>query len=84
MASILPSITYTDFVKNPIIGILILSLSALSYLYLDNKKTYKEVIEQQELRIKTLENKVARHERQIYVRDSVLLHNLSQQIKGGK
>jgi hypothetical protein len=33
----LPVISYKDFLRNPVVGILFLCLIAISYLYVDNK-----------------------------------------------
>lgn len=66
-------ITYKEFLKNPIVGILFLSLFAISYLYLDNKTTYKNVIQKQETRIEKLEGTVMRLENQISKRDSIIM-----------
>ena len=54
----LPVMSYKDFLRNPVIGILFLSLIAISYLYIDNKTTYRDVIETQEVRIVKLETTV--------------------------
>lgn len=58
MASPLPTVSYKEFLKNPIIGILFLSLGALSYLYIDNKGNYVDVIDKQEKRMIILEKKI--------------------------
>jgi peptidoglycan hydrolase CwlO-like protein len=65
--------SYKEFLRNPIIGILFLSLIAISYLYIDNKTTYKDVIQKQEARIIKLENDVEKLQREITKRDSVIL-----------
>ena len=69
----LPTISYKDFLKNPIVGILFLSLTAISYLYIDNKTTYKNVIESQEQRIVKLENTVEKLQKEISKRDSIIV-----------
>jgi hypothetical protein len=51
-------IKFKEFVKDPVKGILFLSLMAIMYLYIDNKMVYVEQIEKQELRIEKLEKKV--------------------------
>lgn len=72
MSNLAP-ISYKEFLRNPIIGILFLSLIAISYLYVDNKTTYKDVIQKQEARIIKLENDVEKLQREIARRDSVIL-----------
>jgi hypothetical protein len=66
-------ITYKDFLKNPIVGILFLSLSAISFLYVDNKGSYKDIINKQEIRITTLENKLDILQNEVHKRDSLIL-----------
>ena len=72
MSSLTP-MSYKEFLRNPIIGILFLSLIAISYLYIDNKTTYRDVIQKQEARIIKLENSVEKLQREITRRDSVIL-----------
>jgi len=69
----LPVISYKDFLRNPVVGILFLCLIAISYLYVDNKTTYKDVITDQEKRIIRLETTVDKLQREIARRDSVIL-----------
>ena len=72
MSSLKP-MSYKEFLRNPIIVILFLSLIAISYLYIDNKTTYRDVIQKQEARIIKLENSVEKLQREITRRDSVIL-----------
>jgi len=51
-------ISIKEFFKDPIKGILFLSLSAIMYLYIDNRMVYKSQIERQEKRIEVLEKQV--------------------------
>jgi hypothetical protein len=44
-------ITIKEFFQDPIKAILFLSLSAIMYLYIDNRMVYKSQIERQEKRI---------------------------------
>lgn len=69
----LPVMSYKDFLRNPVIGILFLSLIAISYLYIDNKTTYRDVIETQEVRIVKLETTVEKLQKEITRRDSVIM-----------
>ena len=65
--------SYKDFLKNPVIGILFLSLFAITYLYLDNKGNYKDVISKQENRIIKLESTVERLQVEVNRRDSLIM-----------
>jgi len=49
---------FKEFVKDPVKGILFLSLMAIMYLYIDNKMVYVNQIEKQEQRIEKLEIQV--------------------------
>jgi len=69
----LPSISYKEFLKNPVIGILFLSLFAITYLYMDNKSNYKDVIVKQEIRINKLEGDVEHLQDEITKRDSLII-----------
>jgi hypothetical protein len=70
--SVIP-MSYKDFLKNPVIGILFLSLFAITYLYLDNKSNYKDVISKQENRIIKLEGTVERLQVEVNRRDSLIM-----------
>jgi hypothetical protein len=64
--SIQSPISYIDFLKNPVVGMLFMCLIAISYLYIDNRGVYTGVIEKQEKRITQLE-------RSNQVKDSVII-----------
>ena len=51
-------ITFKDFVKDPTKVFLILTISAITYLYIDNKMVYQSQIEKQEKRIEVLEEQI--------------------------
>ena len=70
--SVIP-MSYKDFLKNPVIGILFLSLFAITYLYLDNKSNYKDVITKQENRIVKLEGNVERLQVEVNRRDNLIM-----------
>lgn len=70
---ILPTINYKEFLKNPIVGILFISLISVGYLYVDNKSNYLKVISDQETRIDKLEHKVDDLTKKINERDSALM-----------
>jgi hypothetical protein len=42
----LPGIPFKDFVKNPVIGVLFMSLLAIGYLYIDNRSTLTAQIDE--------------------------------------
>ena len=69
----LPTISYKEFLKNPVIGILFLSLFAITYLYMDNETNYKNVISKQEIRINKLEGDVEKLQDEITKRDSLII-----------
>lgn len=69
----LPVISYKDFLRNPVVGILFLCLIAISYLYVDNRTTYRDLITDQEKRILKLETTVDRLQKEISRRDSVII-----------
>ena len=69
----LPTISYKEFLKNPVIGILFLSLFAITYLYIDKKSKYKDIITNQEIRIDKLEGDVERLQNDITKRDSLII-----------
>lgn len=50
----LPNIPFKEFVKNPIVALLFISLIAISYLYIDNKTTLESQIEYLQNEVKEL------------------------------
>jgi hypothetical protein len=52
MPNPLPS--YTDFVKNPIVGLLFICLMAIGYLYVDNRNTLTKQVEDLKTEVKQL------------------------------
>jgi len=48
----LPTVSFKEFVKNPIVALLFMSLMAVGYLYYDNKSTLTNQVEtlQEEVR----------------------------------
>lgn len=42
----LPTISFKEFVKNPIVALLFMCLMAIGYLYIDNKSTLTTQIEE--------------------------------------
>jgi hypothetical protein len=51
-------IKFKEFVKDPVKGILFLSLMAIMYLYIDNKMVYVKQIEKLEIRTERLESQI--------------------------
>ncbi len=58
MNNAIPS--YKDFLKNPIVGLLFMCLLAIGYLYIDNRNTLTNQIDQLQEEVKALkeENKL--------------------------
>lgn len=58
MNSAIPS--YKDFLRNPIVGLLFMCLLAIGYLYIDNRNTLTNQIDQLQEEVKALkdENKL--------------------------
>lgn len=56
--AIKPPITFKEFSKDPVKGLLFIVLIAIGYLYVDGKVNYTEQIESQGKKIEMLENKI--------------------------
>lgn len=58
----LPAMSFKEFVKNPIVALLFMALTAIGYLYYDNKTTLTNQIEDLKIEVNTLkeENKELR------------------------
>jgi len=52
----LPTVSFGEFVKNPIVALLFMSLMAVGYLYYDNKSTLTNQIEALQEEVKTLQS----------------------------
>jgi hypothetical protein len=52
----LPGISFKEFVKNPIVGLLFVALIAIGYLYIDNRNTLTSQIEDLQSEVKTLKS----------------------------
>ncbi len=50
----LPGISFKEFVKNPIVALLFIALIAIGYLYVDNRTTLTNQINQLQEEVKTL------------------------------
>ena len=50
----LPTVSFKEFVKNPIVALLFMCLIAIAYLYIDNKSTLTNQIETLQEEVVTL------------------------------
>lgn len=50
----LPTVSFKEFVKNPIVALLFMSLIAVGYLYYDNKSALTNQVEMLQEEVKTL------------------------------
>lgn len=50
----LPTVSFKEFVKNPIVALLFMCLMAIGYLYIDNKSTLTTQIETLQEEVTTL------------------------------
>ncbi len=71
-ASIGFPITFSEFVKEPVKGVMFLCLVAVGYLYVDLKLNYNKQIEKQGEKIEILENKIDMLTQQLRKSDSTL------------
>lgn len=70
--SILPTFTFEQFTKEPVKAFLIITLAAISYLYVDGKLQYSEQIQKQGEKIEKLEQKIDMMSIQLKRSDSLL------------
>lgn len=70
--SILPTFTFEQFTKEPVKALLIITLAAISYLYVDGKLQYNEQIQKQGEKIEKLEQKIDMMSAQLKRSDSLL------------
>jgi len=52
--------SYKDFVKNPIVGLLFMCLIAIGYLYIDNRNTLTQQIDDLQVEVKALKEENVR------------------------
>lgn len=64
--------SYTDFIKEPVKASLFMCMMAIGYLYMDQRITYKRIIERQDAKIEKLENKVDKLTENLRRSDSTL------------
>ncbi len=65
-------ISFSEFSKEPVKGVLFMAVLAIGYLYIDNKFTYNEQIEKQGVKIEKLEAKIDALTMQLKKSDSLL------------
>lgn len=68
--SLMP-ISFKDFSKDPVKGLLFIVLIAIGYLYVDGKMNYQGQIENQAKKVEILEQKVEILSNQLRVSDSI-------------
>jgi|TARA_R100000482_G_C5132265_1_gene152868 hypothetical protein len=71
-------INFEQFSKDPVKGLLFIVISAVAYLYFDNKVNYTEQIDRQGAKIEVLEVKVDRLQYQLHKSDSALAGAISK------
>jgi hypothetical protein len=76
----LPSlpVTFKDFAKEPVKGLLFIVIIAVGYLYVDGKVNYTKQIESQNIKIEKLERKIEVLSDQLRKSDSALAAALSK------
>ncbi len=65
-------LSFKEFAKEPVKGVLFIALLAIGYLYVDNKFTYNDQIEKQSQKIDKLEAKIDILTMQLKRSDSLL------------
>lgn len=65
-------LSFKEFAKEPVKGVLFVALLAIGYLYVDNKFTYNDQIEKQSQKIDKLEAKIDILTMQLKRSDSLL------------
>jgi len=59
VGTIKPPISFKEFSKDPVKGLLFIVLIAIGYLYVDIKLSNKEIVTKQDAKIEALESKVS-------------------------
>ena len=73
-----PPISFKEFSKDPVKGLLFIVLIAIGYLYVDIKLSNKEVVTKQDAKIVVLETKVDMLTNQLRKSDSALAAAVSK------
>lgn len=76
--SIKPPITFKEFAKEPVKGLLFIVIVAIGYLYVDGKVNYNKQIDSQNKKIEVLETKVDALTNQLRKSDSALSSAVSK------
>ena len=72
LGSIQPPISFKEFAKEPVKGLLFIVIIAIGYLYIDGKVNYNNQIEKQGKKIEVLETKIETLSGQLRRSDSAL------------
>lgn len=70
VSSVKPPITFKEFSKDPVKGLLFIVLIAIGYLYVDIKLSNKDIQSKQDAKIEALETKVTTLSEQLRKSDS--------------
>jgi len=65
-------VSYKDFAKDPVKALLFITLSAIGYLYIDNKMNYQDQVDNCYTKTEVLEEKVETMNTQMRKSDSAL------------
>lgn len=76
--TIKPPISFKEFSKDPVKGLLFIVLIAIGYLYVDIKMSNKDIQEKQDVKIEILEAKVETLSEQLRKSDSALSATMSK------
>jgi hypothetical protein len=76
--AIKPPISFKEFSKDPVKGLLFIVLIAIGYLYVDIKMSNKDIVAKQDAKIVTLETKVDLLSTQLRRSDSALAAAVSK------
>lgn len=76
--AIKPPVSFKEFSKDPVKGLLFIVLIAIGYLYIDGKLNYTNQIEKQNQKIELLETKVDMLTNQLRRSDSALAAAISK------
>lgn len=76
--TIKPPITFKEFAKEPVKGLLFIVIVAIGYLYVDGKVNYNKQIDSQNKKIEVLETKVDALTNQLRKSDSALSSAVSK------
>lgn len=72
LGAVKPPITFKEFAKEPVKGLLFIVIVAIGYLYIDGKINYNNQIEKQGKKIEVLETKIENLSDQLRRSDSAL------------